>query len=144
MAPEPQGDGLARAMESAIDDAGISASDVDYINAHGTSTPVGDAAEIRAIKRVFTAQKSPYVSSTKSITGHGMSLAGVMEAAFCCLALEERFTPVSAHITELDPEFDSVAVVTAPVDHAPNVALTNSSGFGGTNVAAIFRRWEEA
>jgi 3-oxoacyl-[acyl-carrier-protein] synthase I len=143
MAPEPQGDGLARAMESAIDDAGISASDVDYINAHGTSTPIGDAAEIRAIKRVFTAQKSPYVSSTKSITGHGMSLAGAMEAAFCCLALEERFTPVSAHITELDPEFGSVAVVTAPIDHAPNIALTNSSGFGGTNVAAVFRRWEE-
>lgn len=143
MAPEPEGDGLARAMELAIEDAGISASDVDYINAHGTATPVGDAAEIRAIKRVFTAQKSPYVSSTKSITGHGMSLAGAMEAAFCCLALEERFTPVSAHITELDPEFDSVAVVTAPIDHAPKVALTNSSGFGGTNVAAIFRRWEE-
>jgi 3-oxoacyl-[acyl-carrier-protein] synthase-1 len=144
MAPEPQGDGLARAMESAIDDAGISPSDVDYINAHGTSTPIGDAAEIRAIERVFSAQKSPYVSSTKSITGHGMSLAGAMEAAFCCLALEERFTPVSAHITELDPEFESVAVVRAPIDHAPNIALTNSSGFGGTNVAAIFRRWEEA
>jgi len=142
MAPEPQGDGLARAMELAIEDAGISASDVDYINAHGTATPVGDAAEIRAIKRVFTAQKSPYVSSTKSITGHGMSLAGAMEAAFCCLALEERFTPVSAHITELDPEFDSVAVVTVPVDHAPKIALNNPSGFGGTNVAAIFRRWE--
>lgn len=144
MAPEPQGDGLARAMQSAIDEAGISASDVDYINAHGTSTPVGDAAEIRAIQRVFAGQKSPYVSSTKSITGHGLSLAGAMEAAFCCLALKERFTPVSAHITELDPEFDSVAVVTAPIDHAPRIALTNSSGFGGTNVAAILRRWEEA
>ena len=144
MAPEPDGDGLARAMESAIDDAGISAGDVDYINAHGTSTPAGDAAEIRAIKRVFSATKSPYVSSTKSITGHGLSLAGSMEAAFCCLALEERFTPVSAHITELDPEFDPVAVVTVPIDHAPRIAITNSSGFGGTNVAAIFRRWEEA
>jgi 3-oxoacyl-[acyl-carrier-protein] synthase-1 len=144
MAPEPEGDGLARAMELAIDDSGILPSDVDYINAHGTATPVGDAAEIRAIKRVFTGQKSPYVSSTKSITGHGMSLAGAMEAAFCCVALEERFIPVSAHITELDPEFDSVAVVTAPIDHAPHIALTNSSGFGGTNVAAIFRRWEEA
>ena len=143
MAPEPEGDGLARAMQSAIDEAGISASDIDYINAHGTSTPVGDAAEIRAIKRVFNAQKIPYVSSTKSITGHGLSLAGAMEAAFCCLALEERFTPVSAHITELDPEFDSVPIVTAPIDHAPNIALTNSSGFGGTNVAAILRRWEE-
>jgi 3-oxoacyl-[acyl-carrier-protein] synthase I len=144
MAPEPEGDGLGRAMESAIEEAGISASEVDYINAHGTSTPVGDAAEIRAIKRVFGGQKTPYVSSTKSITGHGLSLAGAMEAAFCCLALEEGFTPVSAHITELDPEFDSVAIVTAPIDHAPNIALTNSSGFGGTNVAAILRRWQES
>ena len=143
MAPEPEGDGLARAMELAIEDADISPTDVDYINAHGTATVVGDAAEIRAIKRVFDSQKSPYVSSTKSITGHGMSLAGAMEAAFCCLALEEKFTPVSAHITELDPEFDPVAVVTASIDYAPRVALTNSSGFGGSNVAAIFRRWEE-
>jgi 3-oxoacyl-[acyl-carrier-protein] synthase I len=143
MAPEPEGDGLGRAMQAAIDDAGISASDVDYINAHGTATLIGDAAEIRAIQRVF-AEKSPHVSSTKSITGHGLSLAGTMEGAFCCLALEERFTPVSEHITELDPEFDSVAVVTAPIDSAPDVALTNSSGFGGTNVAIIFRRWEEA
>lgn len=144
MAPEPEGDGLARAMELAIEDAAISAGEVDYINAHGTSTEIGDAAEIRAIKRVFPAEKTPHVSSTKSITGHGLSLAGAMEAAFCCLALEEQFTPVSAHITELDPEFEAVAVVTAPIDHAPRIALTNSSGFGGTNVAAIFRRWEQA
>ena len=143
MAPEPQGDGLARAMESAIDDAGISSGEVDYINAHGTSTSIGDAAEIRAIQRVFAGKKSPHVSSTKSLTGHGLSLAGAMEAAFCCLALEEKFTPVSAHITELDPEFESVAVVTAPIDHEPRVAMTNSSGFGGTNVAGILRRWEE-
>jgi 3-oxoacyl-[acyl-carrier-protein] synthase-1 len=143
MAPEPQGDGLARAMALAIEESGISPAEVDYINAHGTATSVGDAAEIHAIKRVFDSQKSPYVSSTKSITGHGLSLAGAMEAAFCCLALEEKFTPVSAHITELDPEFESVAVVTGPIDHAPRVALTNSSGFGGSNVTAIFRRWEE-
>ena len=143
MAPEPEGDGLARAMELAMQDAGISAGDIDYINAHGTATQLGDAAEVRAINRVFAGQKSPYVSSTKSITGHGLSLAGAMEAAFCCLALEEGFTPVSAHVTELDPEFESVAVVTAPIDYAPKVALTNSSGFGGTNVVAILRRWEE-
>src|SRR5437764_11196163 len=142
MAPEPEGDGLARAMELAIEDSAISPADVDYINAHGTATQAGDAAEIRAIRRVFDSQKSPYVSSTKSITGHGLSLAGAMEAAFCCLALEEKFTPVSVHITELDPEFESVAVVTSPIDHTPRVAITNSSGFGGSNVAAIFRRWE--
>src|SRR5438270_2435426 len=83
MAPEPEGDGLARAMELAIEDSAISPADVDYINAHGTATQAGDAAEIRAIRRVFDSQKSPYVSSTKSITGHGLSLAGAMEAAFC-------------------------------------------------------------
>lgn len=142
MAPEPEGDGLARAMEAAIGDAGISARDVDYINAHGTSTQAGDAAEVRAIRRVFGADRTPFVSSTKSITGHGLSLAGAMEAAFCSMALEEKFVPVSAHITELDPEFEGVSVVTEPMDHAPRVAMTNSSGFGGTNVAAILRRWE--
>jgi len=144
MAPEPEGDGLARAMELAIEDAGISANEVDYINAHGTSTPAGDAAEIHAIKRVFTGPKTPFVSSTKSITGHGLSLAGAMEAAFCCLALEEKFTPVSAHITELDPEFEPVAVVTKSIEAAPRIALTNSSGFGGSNVVVALRRWDEA
>jgi 3-oxoacyl-[acyl-carrier-protein] synthase-1 len=143
MAPDPEGDGLGRAMEAAISEAGISPFEVDYINAHGTSTPLGDAAEIRAIKRVFADGKGPYVSSTKSITGHGLSLAGAMEGGFCSLALQERFTPVSANITELDPEFASVAVVTAPIEHAPRVAMTNSSGFGGTNVSAILRRWDE-
>lgn len=144
MAPEPEGDGLARAMQSAIESSGITPTDIDYINAHGTATQVGDAAEIRAIKRVFPADELPYVSSTKSITGHGLSLAGAMEAAFCCLALEEGFTPVSAHVTELDPEFEPVPVVTASIPYAPKVALTNSSGFGGTNVAAVLRRWEAA
>jgi 3-oxoacyl-[acyl-carrier-protein] synthase-1 len=143
MAPEPEGEGLGRAMEAAINEARISAGDVDYINAHGTSTTLGDAAEIRAIKRVFRETKGPYVSSTKSITGHGLSLAGAMEAGFCCLALQERFVPVSAHITELDPEFESVSVVSNAIDHAPRVAMTNSSGFGGTNVSAILRRWDE-
>jgi 3-oxoacyl-[acyl-carrier-protein] synthase I len=143
MAPEPEGDGLGRAIESAMLESGISAGEVDYINAHGTSTPAGDAAEIRAIKRVFGAI-SPYVSSTKSITGHGLSLAGAMEAAFCCLALKEGFVPVSANITELDPEFEPVRIVTAPIDAAPRIALSNSSGFGGTNVALILRRWDDA
>jgi 3-oxoacyl-[acyl-carrier-protein] synthase-1 len=143
MAPEPEGDGLGRAMELAIEESGISPNDVDYINAHGTSTAIGDAAEIRAIRRVFGNGKSPYVSSTKSITGHGLSLAGAMEAAFCCLALQEGFTPVSAHISELDPEFEGTSIVADRIDYAPKVALTNSSGFGGTNVAVIFRKWDE-
>ena len=143
MAPEPEGDGLARAMQEAIADSKISPGDVDYINAHGTATQIGDPAEVRAIRRVFSGGKMPYTSSTKSQTGHGLSLAGAMEAAFCCLALEEGFTPVSANITELDPEFEGAGIVTGPVDCAPQIALTNSAGFGGTNVAAILRRWED-
>ena len=143
MAPEPEGEGLARAMEAAMSDAAIAPEEIDYINAHATSTPTGDAAEIRAITRVFGSERSPYISSTKSLTGHGLSLAGSMEAAFCCLALQERFVPVSANITELDPEFENMNIVTAPIEHAPRMALTNSSGFGGTNVAAIVRRWDD-
>lgn len=142
MAPEPEGDGLARAMENAIADSSIAAGDIDYINAHGTSTPAGDAAEIRAIKRVFGTGKTPYLSSTKSLTGHGLSLAGAMEAGICCLALEEGFVPVSANITELDPDFEPVAVVTKPIDCAPRVAMSNSSGFGGTNIALVLGRWD--
>jgi 3-oxoacyl-[acyl-carrier-protein] synthase-1 len=67
-----------------------------------------------------------------------------MEAAFCCLALEEKFVPVSANVTELDPEFASVSIVTAPIEHAPRVALTNSSGFGGTNVSIALQKWENS
>jgi 3-oxoacyl-[acyl-carrier-protein] synthase-1 len=84
----------------------------------------------------------PYVSSTKSLTGHGLSLAGAMEAAFCCLALKEKFTPVSANITELDPECEGVPIVTKPIDAAPKIAMSNSSGFGGTNVALILKKWD--
>lgn len=142
MAPEPTGDGIGRAMAAAIAESGISPGDVDYINAHGTATALGDAAEIRAVKRVFANGKLPNISSTKSISGHGLCLAGAMEAGFCCLALEEGFTPVSAHISEVDPEFDGVPVVAKPTTDAPKIAMTNSSGFGGTNVSAILRKWE--
>lgn len=141
MMPEPNGEGLARAMENAITHAGIRRDQVDYINAHATSTIVGDIAEVRAIRAVFPDVRKPYVSSTKSITGHGLSLAGAMEAAFCCLAISEKFVPVSANVTELDAECAGVPIVTAAVDAAPRVAMSNSSGFGGTNVSVIFRGW---
>lgn len=139
--PEPDGDGLYRAMCEAIQDAGISPNEIDYINAHATSTPPGDLSEVRAIKRAFAGHKVPYVSSTKSLTGHGLSLAGTMEAAFCCLALKEKFTPVSANITDLDPMCDGVPIVTDRVKDYPRIAMNNSSGFGGTNVAAILKAW---
>jgi len=142
VAPDPTGDGLTRAMQLALDDAGLQPGDVDYINAHATGTTIGDISECRAIHHVFGDTHRPLVSSTKSLTGHGLSLAGAMEAAFCCLALQEKFTPVSAHITELDPQCANVAIVTQPVTTAPRVALSNSSGFGGSNVCLAFRAWE--
>ncbi|HEY5035919.1 MAG TPA: beta-ketoacyl-[acyl-carrier-protein] synthase family protein, partial [Chthoniobacterales bacterium] len=102
MAPEPSGEGLARAMTSALEDASLTPNEIDYINAHGTSTPAGDRAELRAIRKVFGAgETSPLISSTKSQTGHGLSLAGALEAAICSLALHEGFAPVSLNITEL-------------------------------------------
>jgi 3-oxoacyl-[acyl-carrier-protein] synthase-1 len=142
MAPDPTGDGLVRAMRNALADADLAPEKIDYINAHATSTPPGDVAEIEAVKKVFTTGRIPYISSTKSLTGHGLCLAGAMEAAFTVLALAEQFTPVSANITELDPACAGVPVVTEPIDFAPRVAMSNSSGFGGANVSLILQRWE--
>jgi 3-oxoacyl-[acyl-carrier-protein] synthase-1 len=142
LAPEPNGEGLQRAMTDALRDAHLRPEEVDYINAHATSTPVGDVSECRAIRATFSGGKMPHVSSTKSLTGHGLSLAGAMESAFTVLALQEKFTPVSAHITQLDPECAIVPIVTKPIPDAPRVALNNSSGFGGTNVSIALRRWE--
>ena len=139
LAPDPTGDGLARAMRRALKDAGTAPEEIDYLNAHATSTPFGDVSEIAAIKQVFAPEKRPLVSSTKSITGHGLSLAGAMEAGFCCLALKEKFVPVSAHITELDPACEGVPIVTASVAAQPRIVMTNSSGFGGTNVSVVLR-----
>ena len=142
LAPEPGGDGLSRAMTMALGDAKMQPGQIEYINAHATSTPFGDVSEINAIKSVFPEGKRPLVSSTKSLTGHGLSLAGAMEAAFCCVSLREGFVPVSAHITELDPMCEGVPVITKPVDLAPKIVMNNSSGFGGTNVATVLRKWE--
>lgn len=139
MAPEPNGDALARAMRDALEDAKLKPDEIDYINAHGTSTPVGDRAELRAIKSVFNGA-SPLISSTKSQTGHGLSLAGAMEAAFCCMALHEEFVPVSINISDLDPEADGLRVVTSPIVAKPRIAVSNSSAFGGSNVALVFRK----
>jgi 3-oxoacyl-[acyl-carrier-protein] synthase-1 len=141
LAPDPSGDGLARAMKLALADAKVGPGDVDYLNAHATATEFGDRAEIEAIKKAFPDGQRPLVSSTKSLTGHGLSLAGAMESAFCCIALHEKFTPISAKITELDPMCDGVPIVSRPIDKAPTVVLNNSSGFGGANVAIVLQRW---
>ena len=143
LASAPDGDGLARTMRLAMQDAGVGPEEIEYLNAHATSTPFGDVSEINAIKRAFPEGQRPLVSSTKSLTGHGLSLAGAMEAGFCCLTLREGFVPVSAHITELDPMCEGVPVITRPVECAPTIVMNNSSGFGGTNVSVVLRKWEE-
>jgi 3-oxoacyl-[acyl-carrier-protein] synthase I len=141
MAPEPNGEGLARAIRLAFEDARISPADIDYIHAHATSTPLGDVAEIKGIQSVFNSN-APWISSTKSQTGHGLSMAGSLELGICSLALREKFTPVSINITELDPACADSRIVTHPVDHAPKVILKNSSAFGGANVALVLRRFQ--
>ncbi len=138
VAPDPSGNGLARAITNALQDANIDTSDVDYINAHATATAAGDIAELNALKSVFTGKATPRVSSTKALTGHGLSLAGAMESGICCLALREGFMPASAKIQQLDPACEGVTIITTRVDEAPRVAMSNSCGFGGANVALIF------
>ncbi len=136
--PHPDGEGVKNAAKMALKNAGISAEDVDYINAHATSTPIGDTAELKAIRDVFGDR--PEISSTKALTGHGLSLAGVMEASFCALAMDRCFTPGSAHISELDDAADGLNIITTTKMHAPKIAVSLSSGFGGANTAIVMEK----
>lgn len=140
IAPAADGEGVVRALHNALESAGVAPGDVDYLNAHATSTIAGDLAEITAIKKVFGGGKVPCVSSTKSLTGHGLSLAGALETAICCLAIEDRFMPVSANIRDLDPMCDGVPIITQPIDAVPKLVVNNGSAFGGTNVAVILKK----
>jgi len=137
----PEGLGLAQAMRRALTDSGLKAAQIDYINAHATSTPIGDVSECRALRAVLGEHASRVaVSSTKALTGHGLSLAGAMESAFCALAIRSGFTPGSAHISELDPECAGLNIVRTTSSVAPAIVLNNSSGFGGANVCVALRR----
>lgn len=134
----PEGAGLARAMERALAAAGVAPGEVGYINAHATSTQVGDEAECAAIRRVFTAAGArPAVSSTKALTGHGLSMAGALEAAICALSLREGIVPGAAHLTDPDPCCEGLDLPPATVRRPAGVALSNSSGFGGSNVCLV-------
>ena len=136
----PDGAGLRLAMENALASSDTSAETVDYVNAHATSTPIGDLSEIRALRAVFGhAPTRPAISSTKALTGHGLSLAGAMEAGFCALALREGFIPGSAHISKLDPASAGLNIIPATLPQRAGVVLSNSSGFGGANVCLVFR-----
>lgn len=135
----PDGAGLRVAMERALAAARVAPAAVDYVNAHATSTLIGDVSEARALKEVFK-DCAPAVSSTKALTGHGLSLSGAMECGFCALAMREGFTPGSAHVSRLDPECAGVNVIRETLPRAPGVVLKNSSGFGGANVSLLLRR----
>jgi 3-oxoacyl-(acyl-carrier-protein) synthase len=129
------------AMETALAAAGVEPAEVDYVNAHATSTLIGDISEARALKAAFGAKGAkPAISSTKALTGHGLSLAGAMESAFCALVMREGFIPGAAHISRLDPECEGLNIPRATIARAPKVVMKNSSGFGGANVALLFRR----
>lgn len=138
--PHPQGDGLALAISNALKSTNSSTDEIGYINTHGTSTPIGDTAELNAIAKIFGKNPKTPLSSTKSLTGHGLSLAGVMESAFCALCLSEGFMPASANIEELDEAAKPFNILREVKFENPNKVMSLSSGFGGANTALIFQR----
>jgi 3-oxoacyl-[acyl-carrier-protein] synthase II len=141
--PAPEHEGGFRVMRNAVRDAGVTPDVVDYVNAHGTSTPIGDTLEAQAIRNFFGSRRIP-VSSTKSMTGHLLGGAGGLEAGVTVLALRDQILPPTINLVDQDPE-------TCGMDFVPNearkakveYAMSNSFGFGGTNGALLFRRWSE-
>ena len=143
-APEEEGTGAALAMELALQDAGLEPEAVDYINAHGTSTLLNDCVETRAIRRVFNSHADRLaVSSTKSMMGHLMGAAGAVEAIACVKSLETGWVHPTVNYEHPDPECDLDYVPNQARRLGPQVALSNSFGFGGHNGCLVFRRWEE-
>ncbi|MFA6959894.1 MAG: beta-ketoacyl-[acyl-carrier-protein] synthase family protein [Opitutaceae bacterium] len=141
----PEGAGLREAMRRALRDAGVEPAQIDYVNAHATSTPVGDRAEALALRTVFAdAGARPAISSTKGLTGHGLSMAGAMEAGFCALALREGFIPGNAHLVNADPTCEGLNLPRDTVSARPSFVLNNSSGFGGSNVCHVLRQIDSA
>jgi len=136
---QPSGEGAVRCMRQAME--GL-IGDIDYINAHGTSTPVGDIRELQAVREVF-AGKVPKISSTKSLTGHALGAAGVHEAIYSLLMMKEGFIAASANIEELDTGAEGIPIVREKMDGVElNVVMSNSFGFGGTNASLVFRRYD--
>jgi len=139
--PSPTGEGAARCMKNAMNDAGLNAEDVGYINAHGTSTPAGDVAETMAVKLAMGDHAYKLVvSSTKSMTGHLLGAAGGIEAIFSILALRDQIIPPTINLDNQDPECDLDYVANTARDLKLNVSMSNSFGFGGTNGTCIFKK----
>jgi 3-oxoacyl-[acyl-carrier-protein] synthase-1 len=133
----PSGDGAARCMQIAL---AMADCPVDYINVHGTSTPAGDTMELKAIRQVF-GDKIPYISSTKSLTGHSLGAAGVQEAIYSLLMMQNDFVAASANIDELDPAAEGFPIVREAIENAGlTTVMSNSFGFGGTNASLVFKR----
>jgi 3-oxoacyl-[acyl-carrier-protein] synthase-1 len=136
---QPSGEGAVRCMQQAM--ATVNGK-IDYINAHGTSTPVGDSRELEALRKVFSAEDMPAVSSTKSLTGHALGAAGVNESIYSLLMMQEGFLSASANISELDPCAVGIPIVRERQDNVTlNTIMSNSFGFGGTNATLIFQRY---
>jgi len=143
-APEESGEGMARAMQNALDDGGLRPEQVEHINAHGTSTQLNDACETRAIKRVFGAHASKLrISGTKSMTGHLLGAAGGLESVFTVMALREGVLPGTINLTTPDPECDLDYLSNGPARQACEYALCNSFGFGGTNASLLFKTYND-
>ncbi|MGH7711829.1 MAG: beta-ketoacyl-ACP synthase II, partial [Gemmatimonadaceae bacterium] len=140
-APPPDHEGLQRAMRRAISDAGVTTHDVQYINAHGTSTPHNDLNESRAIRAVFGAAP-PSVSSTKSMTGHMLGAAGAVEMIICSLVVRDGVIPPTINYVTPDPGCDLDYTPNVAVKRDVQVAISNSSGFGGHNVTLAVKRYE--
>ncbi len=144
--PDPTGGNPARAMQNAIADAGIDAGQIGYVNAHATSTPVGDTAETKALKLAFGEERARQIpiSSTKSSTGHLLGAAGALETIFCVLAIRDSYVPPTINQTDPDPTCDLDYVPNTGREADVEIALSNSFGFGGHNAALVLRRWDAA
>lgn len=142
-APAPNGDGGMRAMQAAIKDAGLQPSDIDYINAHGTSTGLGDMGELNAVKTLFSGTNA-CMSSTKSMTGHLLGAAGAVESIFCVMAIRDGIVPPTINLENPEEEVGDFNLVPNKAQQKEvNVALSNSFGFGGTNASLVLKKFEK-
>ena len=132
----PSGEGAIRCMQQALESVDGS---VDYVNTHGTSTPVGDLKELQALKEVFKDQVMPFISATKSLSGHALGAAGVHEAIYTLIMMKEKFLSASANILELDPEAKGMPILLENMSKQIKTAMSNSFGFGGTNATLVFQ-----